>query len=116
MTLIFTDSHLAISKKLGWDAMPAIVAIEAIDHIIDIAYAQVMQYRDHVSREEKAFSMLSDYWTSDAIFCMLIDTERGTLRRRNRELFLSLRAEIEEEMKRGLSYQEAINEWFKIIK
>lgn len=111
--LSFNDLHLAISEKLGWDEMPAIVAIPAIDHIIDIAYAQVMQYRDHCSREEKAFSMLSGYWTSDAIFCMLIDTERGTLRRRKRELFLSLRAEIEEEMKRGLSYRDAINEWLK---
>ena len=115
MTLIFTDSHLAISKKLGWDAMPAIVAIEAIDKIVNTACAQIAHATgDQVTFEEMARIMI-DSWSSDDMFCMLADTEDFTLTKLEREELLSLRWMIEKFSMIGCAapYWDAINEWLK---
>lgn len=113
--LSFNDLHLAISKKLGWGEMPAIAAIPAIDYIVNTACAQVCHAvgDTDVTFEEMAVIMLGDSWSSDAIFAMLGDDEDFTLHGEMKELFISLRWEIEDEMKHGSHFQDAINEWFK---
>lgn len=114
MRLSFNDLHLAFSEKLGWGEMPATVAIPAIDYIVNTACAQVCHATgcDDITFEEMAHIMLNS-WSSDAIFAMLGDDEDFSLQGEMKALFISLRYEIEDEMRYGNSFNDAINEWFK---
>lgn len=111
MRLSFNDLHLAISEKLGWGEMPATVAIPAIDYIVNTACAQVCHATgcDDITFEEMAHIMLKD-WSDDAIFAMLGDDEDFSLQGEMKALFISLRYEIEDEMRYGNSFSDAINE------
>jgi hypothetical protein len=113
MRLSFTDSHLAISKKLGWDAMPAIVAIPAIDKIVNTAIDQRYEIMHNNASFECIANALIDRWSSDEIFALLIDDAKSSLTPYMKKMFISLRCKIEDEMMSGSSYQEAIHEWFK---
>ena len=109
----FTHSHLALSKRLGWDEMPAIVALPAIDKIVNSAIAQVAHATgDSVSFDEMATVMLTN-WSPDNIFAMLVEDDDFSLSDYDRQLFISLRWEIEYEMRAGSHFIDAIQEWFK---
>lgn len=96
MIMIFTDLHLALSKRLGWDEMPAKVALPALDRIIEVSGVQDIQVL------EKFYSM--EFFTYLGFpFEYLSDIKD----------FQSLRWEIEREMFNGIPYEDAINEWFK---
>lgn len=113
MVLTFTDSHLAISKKLGWNAMPAIVAIPAIDKIVNTAINQRYEIMHNHASFECIANALIDRWSSDEIFALLLDDAKSSLTPYMKKMFISLRYEIEDEMMSGVYYQEAINEWLK---
>lgn len=113
MSLIFTDSHVAISKKLGWDEMPAIVAIPAIDKIVNTAIDKRYEIMHNRISFECMANALIKRWSADDVFTLLIDDAKSSLTQYMKKMFISLRCEIEDEMMSGSSYQEAINEWFK---
>lgn len=112
----YTNLYLAISDKLGWGEMPASVAIPAIHRII-INYSNVLFEMYGVSEED-----LHEDWLeydmlripADFLFGYLhIASIDDCYNQEMCEMFRSLRGEIEQEMFKGASYQEAINEWFK---
>lgn len=96
MYMSYTNLHLAIGMKLGWGAMPASVAIPAINRIIEVSGIQDVKVLDQYTDDELfiylgyPFNHLSDI-----------------------KMFLNLRWEIEREMFNGSPYWEAIDEWFK---
>lgn len=95
MTSKNSNLHLAISDKLGWGEMPASVSIPAIDRIIEVSG---IHYVDSV-----------DMFRPYELFLLMGAPDSLT----HLTDFLNLRCEIENEMFKGASYQEAINEWFK---
>lgn len=113
MAQTYTSFHTALSKKLGWDAMLAKVALPAIDRIINNQISHINDCTgDVLAPETVADSLLQDSWTPDDIFSLLVSPDYLDWCN-EKALFTSLRFEIEEWMRRGNSYQEAITEWYK---
>lgn len=109
----YTSFHTALSKKLGWDAMLAKVALPAIDRIITNHLSHINDCTgDVLSPEDSVTALLRDSWTPDDIFSLLVSPDYQEWMK-EKDLFTSLRFEIEEWMRRGSSYQEAIAEWYK---
>lgn len=116
-----SDLHLAISDKLGWGAMLASIAMPAIDRIIN----------NYVNIESEIYGItVEDIWEdgefsegmkkcilnvpADHLFGYLyVSSIDDCYNKELCDMFRSLRWEIEQEMFRGASYQEAIDEWFK---
>lgn len=109
----YTSFHTALSKKLGWDAMPAKVALPAIDRVITNYLSHINDCTgDVLSPEEAATALLRDYWIPDEIFSLLVSPDYQEWKK-EKALFASLRFEIEEWMRRGNSYEQSIAEWYK---
>jgi len=117
----FTDLHLAISEKLGWGDMLAEVALPAIDRIISHFLGQIADATGDVLPMCAAEALVVyPKWTPDDIFGLLCPDELSSVRCVSGfdphfpyEMFVGLRGEIEEYMRRGMDYQTAIAEWFK---
>lgn len=109
----YTSFHTALSKKLGWDAMLAKVALPAIDRIVNNQISHINDCTgDVLDPETVATSLLQDSWTPDDLFGLLISPDYYEWQM-EKDLFISLRFEIETFMRRGMSHIEAINEWYK---
>lgn len=105
--------YQALSKKLGWDDMLIQIACPAIDRIITNHLGHINDATgDVLSPEDSAAALLRDSWTPDDIFSLLVSPDYQEWMK-EKDLFTSLRFEIEEWMRRGNSYQEAIAEWYK---
>lgn len=109
----YTSFHTALSKKLGWDAMLAKVALPAIDRIITNYLSHINDYTgDVLSPEDAATELLQDPWAPDEIFSLLVSPDYQEWNK-EKDLFISLRFEIEEWMRRGNTCEVAISEWYK---
>lgn len=108
----FNNLHLELSKHLGWDEMPATVALRALKEIINNHISLVADATGYQETEEQALSCLREI-DSDKVFGYLICDEIQMLDSEDEHLFISLRGEIEDCMLSGMSHQEAISEWFK---
>lgn len=89
------DLAIKLSKKLGWEDMLVHIALPAIDEIL------------------RNFSGSPEYLVTcdaDDIFGLLggCDISQSDLL-----TFCSLRNEIEQSMRKGMSHTDAINEWWK---
>lgn len=109
------DYYIALIKKLGWEDMLLHISLPAIDKMHEnFNYCIHEATLETFSLEEFVACVLS--WTnhtSDEIFKYLYVDEICKEDTEDCYLFVSLRGEIEEFMRRGCSYQDAINEWFK---
>lgn len=109
------DYYMALIKKLGWEDMLLHISLPAIDKMHEnFNYCMYEATLETFSLEEFVACVLS--WTnhtSDEIFKYLYVDEICKEDTEDCYLFVSLRWEIEEYMRRGCSYQDAINEWFK---
>lgn len=109
------DYYMALIKKLGWEDMLLHISLPAIDKMHEnFNYCMYEATLETFSLEEFVACVLS--WTnhtSDEIFKYLYVDEICKEDTEDCYLFVSLRGEIEEYMRRGCSYQEAIDEWFK---
>ena len=113
MGYTYKPFHLALSKKLGWDDMLAKVALPAIDRIITNQISHINDCTgDVLSPDSVAEVLLQDSWTPDDIFSLLVSPDYQTWEQ-EKDLFASLRFEIEEWMRRGNSYEHSIAEWYK---
>ena len=109
----YTSFHTALSKKLGWDAMLAKVALPAIDRIITNYCGHINDCTgDVLNINDAGPILLQDSWTPDDIFSLLVSPDYLDWCN-EKALFTSLRFEIEEWMRKGYSYQESIAEWYK---
>ena len=105
--------YQALSKKLGWDDMLIQVAIPAIDKIVTNAISHIADCTgDVLCADSVADSLLQDSWTPDDIFSLLVSPDYQEWQKK-KDLFTSLRFEIETFMRRGMSHIEAIAEWYK---
>ena len=105
--------YQALSKKLGWDDMLIQIACPAIDRIVTNAISHIADCTgDVLCADSVADSLLQDSWTPDDIFSLLVSPDYQEWQK-EKDLFTSLRFEIEEWMRCGSSYQEAIAEWYK---
>ena len=109
------DYYCAIIKKLGWEDMLLHVSLPAIDKMHEnFNHCMYEATLETFSLEEFAACVLS--WTnhtSDEIFKYLYVDEIFKEDTEDCHMFVSLRWEIEREMRKGESYWVAINEWFK---
>jgi hypothetical protein len=109
------DYYMAIIKKLGWEDMLLRISLPAIDKMHEnFNYCMCEATLETFSLEEFVACVLS--WinhTSDEIFKYLYVDEIFKEDTEDCHMFVSLRGEIEEYMRRGYSYQESIDEWFK---
>lgn len=109
------DYYMALIKKLGWEDMLLHISLPAINKMHEnFNYCMYEATREIFSLEEFVACVLS--WTnhtSDEIFKYLYVDEICKEDTEDCYLFVSLRGEIEEYMRRGCSYQEAIDERFK---
>lgn len=109
----YTSFHTALSKKLGWDDMLAKVALPAIDRIINNQISHINDCTgDIICPESVATALLQDSWTPDELFGLLVSPNYKDWEQ-EKELFIAMRFEIEEWMRKGYSYQESIAEWYK---
>ena len=111
----FTDLHLAISKKLGWGDMLAEIALPAINHMASSLIHIITIETGNLISNERALESVSKDYTPDECFGLLAPIDFITKSTLNEMVndFISLRGEIEDYMRRGYNYQEAIAEWFK---
>lgn len=109
------DYYMAIIRKLGWEDMLLHISLPAINKMHEnFNYCMYEATLETFSLEEFVACVLS--WTnctSDDIFQYLYVDEIFKDDSEDCYLFVSLRGEIEEYMRRGYSYQDAINAWFK---
>lgn len=109
------DYYRAIIEKLGWEDMLLHVSLPAIDKMHEnFNHCMYEATLETFSLEEFVACVLS--WTnhtSNEIFKYLYVDEIFKEDTEDCYMFVSLRGEIEEYMRRGYSYQDAINEWFK---
>jgi hypothetical protein len=105
--------YQALSKKLGWDDMLIQVAIPAIDKIVTNAISHIADCTgDVLCADSVADALLQDSWTPDDIFSLLVSPDYQEWQK-EKDLFTSLRFEIETFMRRDMSHIEAIAEWYK---
>ena len=123
----FTHLHLAISDKLGWGDMLAEITLPAIQVIINnynrirkefIIPIQELGIEDpEIAEDLICFPTIDKSLAtedSDEIFLYLYaQCYHDTVQFDMVYDFISIRGEIEEYMRRGYNYQEAIAEWFK---
>lgn len=111
--MIYSSFHLAIREKLGWSDMLAEIALPAIDRIITNHASHINDCTgDVLDADTVAASLLQDSWTPDDIFSLLVSPDYQEWQK-EKDLFTSLRFEIEMFMRRGMSHIEAIGEWYK---
>lgn len=108
----FNDLHLELSKHLGWGAMLATVALPALNSIICNHIACVADATGYPETEEQATACLLGM-DSDKVFGYLICDEIQMLGSEDEHLFISLREEVEDCMRSGMSHTDAIAEWYK---
>ena len=109
---LFWDPYMAMAEHLGWDEIPASVAIDAIQQIINNHMACVADATGYLETEEQATACLLGM-DSDKVFGYLICDEIQMLGSEDEHLFISLREEIEDCMRSGMSHADAIAEWYK---
>ena len=109
----FTDLHLAISNKLGWGDMLAEIALPAIQQIIN-GFANITMEMYGTPETELHLEETMPKMDVDVLFTYLLtqSIEDG-YSLKDLRMFISLRGEIEDYMRHGCNYQEAIAEWFK---
>ena len=109
----FTPLHLAISNKLGWGDMLAEIALPAIQVIIN-SFANISMEMYGISESKLHLDEVMPRMEADNLFSfLLLSSVEDGYSHKDLQLFISLRGEIEDYMRHGCNYQEAIAEWFK---
>lgn len=90
------DLAIKLSKKLGWEDMLVHIALPAIEELIAITGQEIEE--------------LLDVADPDVIFGFFagLDADQSDI-----VSLLSVRKEIEDCMRKGMSHTDAINEWWK---
>jgi hypothetical protein len=100
-----------IVKKLGWNDMPATVAIPAIQRMINNDIAVGADCCGVIDDPEDSLLSIS-LWDADKIWMTLFVNDYQTLNDESLEHWaLTYRSQIEAWMKLGHSFEEACNEW-----
>lgn len=108
----FNNLHLELSEHLGWNEMPATVALPALKEIISNHLNMVAEVSMEQFTEESAVNDLLQI-EPDYVFGLLGSDFFGWIGSAEEHVFVSLRGEIEDCMRAGMSHTEAIAEWFK---
>lgn len=106
------ENFMKLSRHLGWQDMLSQVAMPAIQEIVDNYLALKARWGFGGLSEEKAVARLLE-WSPEGVFALLGYNGEDWAGSKEEHMFISLRGEIEFEMRSGSSYQEAIAEWYK---
>ena len=106
------ENFMHMSLHLGWGDMLSQVAMPAIEQIVANHSWMCSEVTNDDLTEDQAVDDLL-HWDSDDVFGLLGSDNVFWLGSEEESLFISLRNEIEAEMRSGASYQEAIAEWWK---
>lgn len=101
-----------MSIHLGWSDILSQVAMPAIEKIVaNHSWMCSEATNDELTEDQAVDDLL--HWEPDYVFGLLGSDDFRWLGSEDEALFISLRGEIEDEMRSGSSYQEAIDEWYK---
>lgn len=106
------ENFMKLSRHLGWQDMLSQVAMPAIEEIINNHLEMISDVTGDCFDEDHVVTDLLQ-WSSDEVFWLLSPSRYSSLTSYYKSMFISLRNEIETEMRSGSSYQEAISEWWK---
>lgn len=103
-----------VSRKLGWDAMPATVAIPAIEAILNhYIFLQTAAFgvdaNTVVEHLQEDISKLTDDYLWELLGCWIEGMETNSCSQE----FKDLRYEIETSMCSGMDMYEAYKDWIK---
>jgi hypothetical protein len=110
--------YCELSKKLGWGEIAMGIAIPAMDKIINSYLGCIMEVYGMTVKDIESMTVAwqKDILSTDndALFSYLyIDGFDDMFDYIGITAITSLRSEIEQEMKNGVFYQEAIKKWLK---
>lgn len=120
--LHITPFHLAISEKLGWGDMFATIAVPAIEQMInnyafvtsDMYGMSLADLLDEDGELHESFTKDVLKMPADNLFSWLIlDSIEACYYLDAIQDFVNLRGEIEAEMRKGKTHNDAIVEWYK---
>jgi hypothetical protein len=102
---------MLIVKKLGWNDMPATVALEAIQRMINNEIAVLLDCCGTQESEEETLQIIAS-WEDEQIWLSLFGNDYQTRNDESLEHWaLTYRPQIEAWMRLGHSFEEACNEW-----
>ncbi len=99
----------AISEILGWGDMLAIIAIPAIERMLDNLHENVAEATGDDLTEEDMLSAIQEFYEPDDVFGLLIETLYTS--QEDVHAFIGLRKDIEAFMLMGFSFIDAIREY-----
>ena len=112
MNITQLSAIMQIVKKLEWNDMPAHIALDAVQIMVNNYISGVADCTEDTICEETALNLISNHLDVDNTWLTLFIHDYDTLN--NEEMHqqaLSLRWEIERHMRNGEAFTEARREW-----
>ena len=103
---------MQIVNKLGWNDMPANIALDAIQIIINNYISGLADCTEDIICVDTALDLISNHLEVDNIWLTLFIYDYDTLNDTKMQSYaLLLRADIEQSMRNGEYFTEARREW-----
>jgi predicted helicase len=103
---------MQIVKKLGWNDMPALIALDAVQIMVNNYISGLADCTEDSICEDTALDLISNHLEVDNIWLTLFIYDYDTLNDEEmHQQALSLRWEIESYMRKGDTFTEARREW-----
>ena len=103
---------MQIVNKLEWNDMPAYIALDAVQIMVNNYISGLADCTEDSIREDTALDLISNHLEVDNIWLTLFIHDYDTLNDTKMQSYaLLLRADIEESMRNGETFTEARREW-----
>lgn len=103
---------MQIVKKLEWNDMPAHIALDAVQIMVNNYISRLADCTEDIISEDTALDLISNHLEVDNIWLTLFIHDYDTLSDTKMQSYaLLLRADIEESMRNGETFTEARREW-----
>lgn len=102
---------MQIVKKLEWNDMPALIALDAVQIMVNNYISGLADCTEDIISEDTALDLIN-YLDADNIWLALFIHDYDTLNDTKMHKYaLLLRGDIEESMRNGETFTEARKEW-----
>jgi predicted helicase len=103
---------MQIVNKLGWNDMPAHIALDAVQIMVNNYISGLADCTEDSICEDTALDLISNHLEVNNIWLTLFIHDYDTLNDTKMQSYaLLLRADIEESMRNGETFTEARREW-----